>query len=147
MITPASARSTALASPPRTDAALKRGVEDALLAGQRRVEQAKVRTYFKTGRLINEHVRVTGGRADYGSHVLERLARDLEIVRTLVLTSGCAELITPRWTPRKASCEALHAGHRRSGGLPRADHDQARQIRPLPRAALRSAATSRSRAH
>lgn len=67
---------------PRSYAELKRGVEDALLAGQRRVEQAKVLTYFETGRLINEHVRVAGSRADYGSQVLDRLARDLEIAKT-----------------------------------------------------------------
>ena len=82
MNTSVPARSTALASPLRSYAELKRGVEVALLAGQRRVEQARLLTYFETGRLINEHVRAAGSRAGYGSQVLDRLARDLEIART-----------------------------------------------------------------
>src|SRR3954471_14773096 len=67
---------------PSIYAELKRGVEEALFRGQRRVEQARVLTYFETGRLINEHVRLTGERAGYGAQVLDRLARDLSIART-----------------------------------------------------------------
>src|ERR1019366_8589481 len=44
------------AAAPKTYAELKRRVEEALLTGQRRVEAARVLTYFETGRLINAHV-------------------------------------------------------------------------------------------
>jgi endonuclease YncB( thermonuclease family) len=74
---------------PRSYTDLRRGVEETLLAGQRRIEQAKVLTYFQTGRLINEHIRLHHGRADYGAHVLDRLARDLEIARTTLFQ--CAQ--------------------------------------------------------
>jgi hypothetical protein len=70
------------AAAPKTYAELKRRVEEALLTGQRRVEAARVLTYFETGRLINAHVLLNGERASYGSQVLDRLARDLQIART-----------------------------------------------------------------
>jgi endonuclease YncB( thermonuclease family) len=71
-------------SVPKTYAELRRGVEAALLTGQRNIEQAKVRTYWETGRLIQEHLRLNTGRADYGAQVIPRLSRDLEIAeRTL----------------------------------------------------------------
>lgn len=67
---------------PQTYAALKRGVEETLLAGQRRVEWAKVLTYWETGRLINAHVLLNQERAAYGFEVVRRLARDLHIANT-----------------------------------------------------------------
>ena len=70
------------AAAPKTYAELKRRVEEALLTGQRRVEAARVLTYFETGRLINAHVLLNEERASYGSQVLDRLARDLQIART-----------------------------------------------------------------
>src|SRR3972149_6619750 len=70
------------ATAPKTYAELKRRVEETLLTGQRRIEQAKVLTYWETGRLINAHVLLNGERASYGSQVLARLARDLETART-----------------------------------------------------------------
>ena len=75
-------RSLVPTAAPKTYAELKRGVEETLLAGQRRVEVAKVLTYLETGRLINAHVLLNGGRATYGSQVLGRLARDLHIAPT-----------------------------------------------------------------
>ena len=67
---------------PQTYAQLRRGVEETLLKGQRAIEHAKLLTYHETGRLINEHVFVNGARADYGSQVVSRLARDLDLART-----------------------------------------------------------------
>ena len=43
-------------SAPKTYAELRRGVEQTLLAGQRQIEAAKVRTYWETGRLIRGHL-------------------------------------------------------------------------------------------
>ena len=77
---------------PVTYPELRDSVEETLLAGQRRVEQAKVRTYWETGRLIRAHLLVHAGRADYGAQVIPRLARDLGIVeRTLYQCAQFAE--------------------------------------------------------
>lgn len=67
---------------PRTYAELCRGVEQALLIGQRNVERAKILTYLTTDKLINRHVLLNGARADYGGQVVNRLARDLDIARS-----------------------------------------------------------------
>ncbi len=40
-----------------TYAALRSQVSEVLLTGQRKIEEAKVRTYWETGRLINEYLR------------------------------------------------------------------------------------------
>ena len=69
---------------PRTYAELRRTVETVLLTGQREIDQAKVRTYWDTGRLINEHLLLNRGRADYGADVMARLARDLKISATVL---------------------------------------------------------------
>jgi hypothetical protein len=76
------ARALTPASAPKTYAELRRGVEEALLTGQRNIEQAKVRTYWETGRLIDAHVLLNAARAGYGEQVLNKLARDLDIART-----------------------------------------------------------------
>lgn len=64
---------------PKTYAELKRGVDETLLAGQRRIEMAKVLTYWETGRLINAHVLLNGGRAT---------GRDVEVARCFSPRSG-----------------------------------------------------------
>ncbi len=69
----------ALAPAPRTYAELRRGVEATLLHGQRLIERAKVRTYWETGRLIQQHLLLNADRAAYGAQVVPRLARDLEV--------------------------------------------------------------------
>ena len=58
---------------------LRRGVKETLLAGQRRIEAAKVRAHWETGRLIKGHLRLNADRAEYGAKVIPRLARDLDI--------------------------------------------------------------------
>ena len=77
------------ASVPVTYAKLRRAVEVAMVVGQRVVEQAKVRTYWETGRLINEHVLLFKERADYGTGTILRLATDLQVHRS-VLQPACS---------------------------------------------------------
>ena len=62
---------------PKNYADLLRCVQQTLLAGQREIEIAWVRTYHETGRLIVCHI-LASKRADYGAHVYHRLARDTE---------------------------------------------------------------------
>ena len=62
-----------------TYAALRKKVEETLLLGQRQIEEAKVRTYWETGKLISEHILHHKDRAEYGRRTLERLSRDLEV--------------------------------------------------------------------
>ncbi len=64
---------------PATYAALRRDVEATLLTGRLRIDQAWVRTYWDTGRLINEHVLLNQDRAGYGAQVFSRLAEDLKV--------------------------------------------------------------------
>ena len=52
--------------------------------GQQKIEQAKVQTYWETGRLIKEHLLANQDRAGYGERVIERLAEDLEIDVTVL---------------------------------------------------------------
>jgi endonuclease YncB( thermonuclease family) len=59
--------------------ALRNKVRETLLLGQQKIEEARVRTYWETGRLINEHVLAHKGRADYGKQVIFKLAEDLEV--------------------------------------------------------------------
>jgi endonuclease YncB( thermonuclease family) len=70
-------------------AVLRKKVEETLLLGQQRIEEAKVQTYWQTGRYINEHVRVNGGRAEYGKKVTLRLSEDLDIDDSVL--RRCAE--------------------------------------------------------
>jgi endonuclease YncB( thermonuclease family) len=56
-------------------------VEDALLEGQRRVDAAKLRTYWETGWFIKEHLLFNGDRAEYGAQVVQCLSGDLKIDR------------------------------------------------------------------
>lgn len=69
---------------PRTYAALRHGVEETLLTGQRRIEEARVRTYWETGRLIHAHLLRYEGRADYGAQVMGQLGEDLGVSERLL---------------------------------------------------------------
>jgi endonuclease YncB( thermonuclease family) len=66
---------------PRTYAELRRGVEQVIFSGRAKVEEAWVRTYHETGRLIHEHVLRHGARADFGAKVIARLANDAKVSR------------------------------------------------------------------
>ncbi|MBI4357986.1 MAG: thermonuclease family protein [Candidatus Omnitrophica bacterium] len=63
---------------------LKDRVRQTLLAGQREIEREKVLIYWNTGKLINEHVRLNNGRADYAERVILRLEADLGIDETVL---------------------------------------------------------------
>ena len=62
-----------------TYAALRKKVQEVLLLGQKKIEEAKVRTYWETGSFINQHIQVNGGRAGYGQRVVQRLAGDFKL--------------------------------------------------------------------
>lgn len=64
--------------------ALRKQVEATLLLGQRKIEVAKVETYWKTGKIIQQHILRHQGRADYGSEVVRRLAKDIEVDATVL---------------------------------------------------------------
>ncbi len=69
---------------PRTYAELRRRVQTALLVGQRQIDAAKVRTYWETGRLISEHLRLHEQRPEHGTEVMLRLANDLMIHQSVL---------------------------------------------------------------
>jgi endonuclease YncB( thermonuclease family) len=62
-----------------TYAALRNKVRETLLLGQRKIDQARIQTYWTTGHYINQHVRVNGGRAEYGKKVILKLSEDLNV--------------------------------------------------------------------
>ena len=69
---------------PQTYAALRRAVEDAMVKGQQAVEQARVRTYWETGRLIDGHLLAHEEQAGYGTQTLRRLAADLRLEERII---------------------------------------------------------------
>ena len=54
-------------------------VRETLIDGQRRIEEERVRIYWKTGKLIQAHILKNANRAEYGTQVMKRLAKDLNI--------------------------------------------------------------------
>ncbi len=52
-------------------------VKAALIEGQQRIEQERVRTYWETGRLIHIHILKHKARAAYGAQVIRFIAEDL----------------------------------------------------------------------
>ncbi len=50
-----------------------------MLTGQREIEQAKVRTYRETGRLIGEHLRLNEAKPGYGTATMSKLSHDLKV--------------------------------------------------------------------
>jgi endonuclease YncB( thermonuclease family) len=63
-------------------------VQKTLILGQRQIEEAKVLTYWKTGQLIDQHIRdhTPEGkeRAAYNTQVVEKLTEDLKISDTVL---------------------------------------------------------------
>ena len=62
-----------------TYAALRDKVRETLLDGMRRIEEARVRAYWQTGRYVQEHIFFQKGKADYGTRTVRRLAEELGI--------------------------------------------------------------------
>ncbi len=54
-------------------------VRETLIAGQARIEEEKVRTYWQTGAHINKHILKYSTRAQYGGEVINRLTDDLKL--------------------------------------------------------------------
>ena len=64
---------------------LRRQVEETLLLGRKEIEWAKVRTYWRTGKIIQRHIVQNSARGEhYGKQIVERLAKDLHIGATLL---------------------------------------------------------------
>src|SRR3989338_277121 len=65
--------------------ALRRKVEETLLTGQRRIEEAKVQTYWHTGKLIKGHLEQHKSQGiHYGEKIVRRLSEDLEISKDVL---------------------------------------------------------------
>ncbi|MSR76947.1 MAG: DUF1016 family protein [Candidatus Omnitrophica bacterium] len=71
-------------------AELRDKVRKTLLEGQRKIELAKVQTYWDTGKHINEHLRIHEGRTEYKKKTLIRLGKDLDLDDSVL--RRCAEL-------------------------------------------------------
>lgn len=70
---------------------LREKVKNTLLLGRQQIEEAKVRTYWETGRLVDRYVEqhTPSGkeRAVYNKQIVERLSRDLGIDETTLYRS------------------------------------------------------------
>ncbi|MGE0268152.1 MAG: DUF1016 N-terminal domain-containing protein [Candidatus Omnitrophota bacterium] len=69
---------------PSTYKTLFQKVKQTLILGQQRIEAEKVKVYWETGRLIHAHVLKHADRAEYGAEVVLRLAKDLNVDRTVL---------------------------------------------------------------
>ena len=69
---------------PQTYRELRRSVEAVIVKGRRSIEQAWIKSYHETGRLIHEHALLKKERAAYGAEIFRRLASDTGVdIRTL----------------------------------------------------------------
>jgi endonuclease YncB( thermonuclease family) len=109
-------------SEPKTYAELRRGVESALLTGRRNIDHAWVRTYWETGRLINEHILLNKERAEYGAQVFARLAADLKISKRALYECAqfarCFPIVRDRaqltWNHYRLLCQVADAARRKT---------------------------------
>jgi endonuclease YncB( thermonuclease family) len=69
---------------PQTYGELRRAVAAVMIKGQQEIDQARVRTYWETGRLIREHGLLFKERADYGAKTILRLGADLKVDRSVL---------------------------------------------------------------
>ncbi len=58
---------------------LRKRVRETLLIGQAKIEQEKIRTYWETGKLINDFILKGKEYAERGSEVILKLSKDLDI--------------------------------------------------------------------
>ncbi|MBI4711143.1 MAG: thermonuclease family protein [Candidatus Omnitrophica bacterium] len=66
-----------------TYTALRSKVREVLLLGQRKIDQARVETYWNAGRYIHEHLLFHKDRAEYGDYTLSKLSEDLGVGKRL----------------------------------------------------------------
>lgn len=77
-----SSKSFQLTNALRDYAVLKARVGEVLIAGRSRIEKEFMLMRYHTGLLINEHVRLNGGRAAYGTQAFAKLEKDFDIDHT-----------------------------------------------------------------
>lgn len=63
---------------------LLRKVKETLIEGQKRIESERVRTYWETGRIIHGHILKHSDRAEYGTQVIQKVSKDLDIEYSLL---------------------------------------------------------------
>jgi len=63
---------------------LRRAVAETLVTGQQRIERLKVMVYWQTGQLINDYLKQNPEAAAHGQALVERLAADLNIEKTVL---------------------------------------------------------------
>jgi len=73
-----------IAAPSKTYSVLRSKVQDTFTKALKRIESERVRTYWKTGRLIANHILASKGRAGYGERIVVRLAEDLNVERSVL---------------------------------------------------------------
>jgi len=66
-----------------TYGALRDAVSEVLVSGRRKLETLKVRIYWQTGKLISDYLKLHPDEDTKDTHVVHRLARDLEYERSL----------------------------------------------------------------
>ncbi len=63
---------------------LRDQIRQTLALSQKRIEQEKVQTYWKIGKLISQHILANDDRAEYGEKILSRLSGDLKLDETIL---------------------------------------------------------------
>jgi endonuclease YncB( thermonuclease family) len=94
---------------PTTYTELRRSVEQVVLIGRQQIDDAWLRTYHETGRLIHEHLLLNKDRADYGAKLFKQLAADTGIEKRTLYQ--CGQFF--RLFPIVSTCSQLSWGHYR----------------------------------
>jgi endonuclease YncB( thermonuclease family) len=63
---------------------LVKKVRETFLVGQQKIEEERVLTYWKAGKLIKEHLLHFKDRADYGKFTIRKLAKNLELTESVL---------------------------------------------------------------
>jgi endonuclease YncB( thermonuclease family) len=115
---------------PKSYADLLRSVQQTMIVGQREIDEAWVRTYHETGRLIVSHV-LRNERADFGAHVYRRLARDTDASERLLYQCAqfyrCFPILHARaklgWTRCRLLCQVENEPQRNALASAALKHD------------------------
>jgi hypothetical protein len=84
-----------------TYSTLRRAVKVTLLQGQKRIEEEKVKTYWNTGRLINEHVKHIKQTDLYRETIIRRLGNDLDMDTSVLNRVSKFHRLFPRTAGRQ----------------------------------------------
>ena len=66
----------------KTYPALLTQLKTVFIQGMQRIEEEKVKTYWRTGEIISNYILENNERADYGANLFDKLAEDLKIERS-----------------------------------------------------------------